>query len=274
MSDDLSAFFAKKKDKKKKTAVKLDEVGDMLERKAKRQEEYDHEVVADKGINFTNTESKPSGNAGEESEWIEYGDMNQGRLDGLKIKDLGAENEVVAEEPHESEEPKEQHESTRTWGQVEKKADADVETANDMAEYQQSIARAKFVPSAIRESRYQKAAQIDVSSSEMFPSLADASKIEKDKKDDKPAGGGWIKTGSENKGVTVPISGRGWNAGGPPSAVASGRERDSALAAIKALAAQSAPVAPRAAPAPVAEVSAPAAPSANAYVPPHLRNRN
>lgn len=38
MSTDLSAFFAKKNDKRKKNAVvKMDEVGQILERRAKKQ---------------------------------------------------------------------------------------------------------------------------------------------------------------------------------------------------------------------------------------------
>lgn len=37
MSDDLSAFFAKKKDKKKKNVVKMEDVGHILELKVKRQ---------------------------------------------------------------------------------------------------------------------------------------------------------------------------------------------------------------------------------------------
>ncbi|KAK5978239.1 hypothetical protein GCK32_022554 [Trichostrongylus colubriformis] len=40
MSDDLSAFFAKKKDKKKKNVVKMEDVGHILELKVKRQVRY------------------------------------------------------------------------------------------------------------------------------------------------------------------------------------------------------------------------------------------
>lgn len=70
---------------------------------------------------------------------------------------------------------------------------------------------------------------IDVTNQEMFPSLADASKMEHAKKEDAKTGGGWVKTGqSENRPAV-----RGWGtapSSGPPS---SGRDRDSALAAIK-----------------------------------------
>ena len=41
MSDDVTALFAKKKDKKsKKNVFKMDEVGEILERKVKRQVRY------------------------------------------------------------------------------------------------------------------------------------------------------------------------------------------------------------------------------------------
>lgn len=63
----------------------------------------------------------------------------------------------------------------------------------------------------------------------MFPSLADASKMEVAKKEESKIGGGWTKTGtSENR----PVARTGWGAppSGPPS---SGRDRDSALAAVK-----------------------------------------
>ncbi|CAI4227933.1 unnamed protein product [Auanema sp. JU1783] len=289
MSDDLSAFFAKKKDKKKKTVVKMDEVGQILERKAKRQEEHDQQAA---DLDKRDIDEPKRANNGEESEWIEYGESAQGRLEGLKIKDMGAESEHIEEEEHESEDQKEQQEAVRTWGQVDvkKQEEGEIETATDMANYQKQNARPDiFVPSCLRSGGgggYERShrADIDVSNQEMFPSLADATKIEKDKKEDK-TGGGWIKTGSSDTRSLPRMT------GAPASA---SRDREQALAAAKAFAAANDFSNARSA-APTASIARPVAPaptisrpvpaptssstssSSNAaeppkYIPPHLRS--
>ncbi|KAK5981657.1 hypothetical protein GCK32_005587, partial [Trichostrongylus colubriformis] len=88
MSDDLSAFFAKKKDKKKKNVVKMEDVGHILELKVKRQEENDQLQMENDIRNADESEYqvRTRGNgtvggqtSGEESEWIDYTDTNQGR---------------------------------------------------------------------------------------------------------------------------------------------------------------------------------------------------
>lgn len=283
MSDDLSAFFAKKKDKKKKTAVKIEEVGQALERRAKRQEEFEqeHDDLTEKRGNAGGEEEKAT-NTAEESEWIEYGE-SQGRLEGLKIKDMGLESEqdqVNNEEPEEH-----QVHETKTWGQVshEKKATEETEQAVTISD--KAMAAAYKPPAMRAPGRVYKprgpAANLDMSSDAAFPSLADASKIEKVKKEESKSPGGWVKAGSSGPGASS--SGM---SGGPPSRASSyskttsGSGREETLAALKNLVStpNNAPTRSELAPpassaAPAAASSTPAAPKAGAYVPPHMRNR-
>ncbi|CAI5446773.1 unnamed protein product [Caenorhabditis angaria] len=286
MSDDLSAFFAKKKDKKKKAAVKIEDVGQALERRAKRQEEYEQEQ--DEHHHIENNQKR--NNAGdddknanaEESEWIEYGDNYQGRLEGLKIKDMGLENDDAQADNNEPEDS-EVHE-TKTWGQInsEKKATEEPERAVTITDKQMAAAYKPPIPGSRRGpgGLRQQTANFDVSNDQLFPSLADASKIEKSKKDDVKANNGWVKAGgsNENRGV------RGYT-------VTTGSGRESALAAVKNMNATapapvrqpiqinppSNPPAPTPTPAPKVTAAAPTpvstAPAAGSYLPPHLRKK-
>ncbi|CAP38099.2 Protein CBG21101 [Caenorhabditis briggsae] len=282
MSDDLSAFFAKKKDKKKKTAVKIEEVGQALERRAKRQEEYEHEP--EEQVEKRGQEEEKAQSQTEESEWIEYGE-SQGRLEGLRIKDMGLESEQdqVNVEEHED---REAHE-TKTWGQVssEKKASEETEQAVTISDKAMAAA---YKPPALRKTTggvYRPrgpAANFDMSSDAAFPSLADASKIEKVKKEEGKGAGGWVKAGSGMSSNTGPSS------SGPPRAYTtiSGSGRESALAAAKpknpakafknfqSMLSSTGPAPTRSEPA-ATPSAAPAsnlgAPKSGSYVPPHLR---
>ncbi|VDN35763.1 unnamed protein product [Gongylonema pulchrum] len=92
MADDLSQFFAKKsakvKDRKKKVKLSVDEVGQVLERKAKRQEERDREDeeeerrAQDDAAFF---EKHP-----EDSEWLEYKDTNKSVTFYAALIELGS----------------------------------------------------------------------------------------------------------------------------------------------------------------------------------------
>ncbi|KIH58411.1 hypothetical protein ANCDUO_11381 [Ancylostoma duodenale] len=281
MSDDLSAFFAKKKDKKKKNVVKMEDVGHILELKVKRQEESD-QLQADADARAAEegefqVRARGNGTAagtqsGEESEWIDYTDTNQGRLEGLKIKDMGADSGDIAEEEHIDDEDQKAHtESVRTWGQIEKKEEEDHQNDDHFANLKQKTA---YVIPAQRQSGMRGTGQkVDISNNEMFPSLADASKIEKDKKEDAKSGG-WVKSSSGGSGINPasenrPIStANRWNmsAGPPPSSAA--RERDNAIKAVAAHSAQN-PT-----PAPIVREKESEAPKPAKYVPPSLRNRN
>ncbi|VDM70478.1 unnamed protein product, partial [Strongylus vulgaris] len=200
MSDDLSAFFAKKKDKKKKNVVKMEDVGHILELKVKRQEESD-QLQADADARAveegeyqvrTRGNNNTGGNqSSEESEWIDYTDTNQGRLEGLKIKDMGADSGDVAEEEQIDDEDQKAHtESVRTWGQIEKKEEEEDHQNDDhFANLKQKTAY--VIPSQRHSGMRGGGQKVDISNNEMFPSLADASKIEKDKKEDAKSGGWW-----------------------------------------------------------------------------------
>ncbi|XGW14109.1 hypothetical protein V3C99_000424 [Haemonchus contortus] len=277
MSDDLSAFFAKKKDKKKKNVVKMEDVGHILELKVKRQEENDQLQMESDMRNVDDGEyqvrargngSIPGQTSGEESEWIDYTDTNQGRLEGLKIKDMGAESGDVAEEDHADDEDLKVHtESIRTWGQVEKK-DEDDDHQNDDHFATFKTKSTYVIPAQRTLGMRTNAQKVDISNSEMFPSLADASKIEKDKKEEAKGSGGWVKSGSSASSASEnrPLSNANrWNmsSGPPPNA---SRERENAIKAAAANSAQN--------PAPVREKEPEAAPKPGKYVPPSLRNRN
>ncbi|KAK6745498.1 hypothetical protein RB195_011926 [Necator americanus] len=279
MSDDLSAFFAKKKDKKKKNVVKMEDVGHILELKVKRQEENDQlqadaeARVAEDGefqVRARGNSTAAGTQSGEESEWIDYTDTNQGRLEGLKIKDMGADSGDIAEEEHIDDEDQKAHtESVRTWGQVEKKEE-DHQNDDHFANLKQKTAY--VIPSQRQGGIRTSAQKVDISNNEMFPSLADASKIEKDKKEDAKSGG-WVKSSSGGSAINPasenrPIStANRWNmSAGPPPNVA--RERDSAIKAVAAHSAQNPTTAS------TLREKEPEAPKPAKYVPPSLRNRN
>ncbi|KHJ92166.1 hypothetical protein OESDEN_07953 [Oesophagostomum dentatum] len=191
------------------------------------------------------------------------------RLEGLKIKDMGADSGDIAEEEQIDDEDQKAHtESVRTWGQVEKKDEEDHQDDDHFANLKQKTA---YVIPAQRQHMRGGGQKVDISNNEMFPSLADASKIEKDKKEDVRSGG-WLKTSNVGGGNQLsenrPIStANRWNmsAGPPPSAA---RERDSAIKAVAAHSAQNP------APTPIAREKEPEAPKPAKYVPPSLRNRN
>ncbi|KAE9416635.1 hypothetical protein Angca_000919 [Angiostrongylus cantonensis] len=276
MSDDLSAFFAKKKDKKKRNVVKMEDVGHILELKVKRQEENDQlqmdaetRNVDDNEFQMRTRGNSTTGGAtsGEESEWIDYTDTNQGRLEGLKIKDMGADSGDVAEDDHvDDEDQKVQTESVRTWGQVEKKED-DHQNDDHFATLR---SKSTYVIPAQRQSQAMRSSQkVDISNNEMFPSLADASKIEKDKKEEAKSGG-WLKTGSNQSAASEnrPLSNTNrWNisSGPPPNAA---RERDNAIKAVAAYNTQNST------PTTIIREKEADTPKPEKYIPPQFRNRN
>ncbi|KJH42937.1 hypothetical protein DICVIV_11065 [Dictyocaulus viviparus] len=282
MSDDLSAFFAKKKDKKKRNVVKMEDVGHILELKVKRQEENDQlqmdaEVrnVDDNEFQMRARVNSNTGGAtsGEESEWIDYTDTNQGRLEGLKIKDMGADSGDVAEEDNVDDDDQKVHtESIRTWGQLEKKEE-DHQNDDHFATFK---AKTAYVIPAQRQAQMRGAQKVDISNNEMFPTLADASKIEKDKKEEAKSGG-WLvssvtlKSGGNQSATSEsrPLSSTNrWNisSGPPPSAA---RERDNAIKAVAAYNAQNSAQSSL-----IMREKEPDPPKPGKYVPPHFRNRN
>uniref|UniRef100_A0A915PGH8 Uncharacterized protein n=1 Tax=Setaria digitata TaxID=48799 RepID=A0A915PGH8_9BILA len=179
MGDDLLQFFAKKsakvKDKKKKVKLSVDEVGQVLERKAKRQEERDREDeeeerrAQDDAAFF---DKRP-----EDSEWLEYKDTNKEiALEELGIRDMNLTEQ--AEEALEDEKAA-TNEAPKTWSTAEKKESEEVVLPVPKKQttgvwkprcLMQNIARAGAVP--------------NINDQEVFPTFEAAEKIEKLKKDD------------------------------------------------------------------------------------------
>ena len=262
MADDLSAFFAKKKGKKKHV-VNLQEVEQVLEGRTKRQEEYDREVEEVKR-NY-----EESANGAEESEWIEYDSSNQGRLEGLKIKDMGVETEPVDEQMENEENKELRAEHVRTWGNLgEQKPDAPHSSEQTVSDAQMASAykpphqrTTKYIPPSVRK---ESAQMLDVNSDMLFPSLAHASKIEKTKKEETKAAGGWVKAGApaaENREADKKPT--------PWRPANTEKDRTSAINAVRTLTAQNSN--PTAAPPAAREVEPEKPKEENKYVPPHLR---
>ncbi|GMS87380.1 hypothetical protein PENTCL1PPCAC_9555 [Pristionchus entomophagus] len=258
---DLDSFFAKKKDKKKKTVVKVDDVGSLLERKAKKQEEREREETEDQ-------KNGDDDRSQEESEWLDYETNTNNRVDGLRIKDMGIEEqEEEVPEPVEGEEKEVVKEVTKTWGTIEKNETAPelIPTASEFAAAKSS----RYIAPSLRGGGSGPGGKIDLTNQEMFPTFAAAEQIEKHKKDE-------VKTGAWST-ATAPSTRTGayaaprsdpWGSARPAGG---DRERNAALDAVRAMSATA-----NAAPAPVRPPH-PVEPvlnkSANAYVPPHLRNQ-
>ncbi|CAJ0578826.1 unnamed protein product, partial [Mesorhabditis spiculigera] len=274
---DVSALFAKKRSgkTKKSNVVSMDAVGEVLERKARRQEVQAAEAEADKGRNAAHDEYSFLKNQ-EESEWIEtYEDGEHGRLEGLKIKDMGAES---SEEDEEEEQPvqkpvpvEQQH---KGWGATTKKPEDDDEEAATQSEVPRGPpARAGrgYVPPSMRGGGRAQAANIDISNEEMFPTIGAAVEIEKHNKEEKKNPWGKV----ESSGSSSSRGANTYQVGGRTDMTASmAAGKNDAIAAVRAMAQASGPVVPRQPRPEPAEPAAPAAPKGNAYVPPHLRNRN
>ncbi|GMT17955.1 hypothetical protein PFISCL1PPCAC_9252 [Pristionchus fissidentatus] len=254
---ELDSFFAKKKDKKKKTLVKLDDVGSLLERKAKRQEEREREEAEDQ-------KNGDGDRSQEESEWLDYEPNTNIRVDGLRIKEMGLEDtEEEGPEPVEGEKEVEK-ETTKTWGTVEKN-----ETAPELIPTASEFAAAKstrYIAPSLRGSGVGFGNKgIDLTNQEMFPTFAAAEQIEKHKKDEVKSA--WTtagpKTTETRPGAYVAPRGPAWGS-------SQSRDRDEAMAAARSMGASAQPVQPIRPPHPVEpELKK----SANAYVPPHLRNQ-
>ncbi|GMR40970.1 hypothetical protein PMAYCL1PPCAC_11165 [Pristionchus mayeri] len=253
---DLDSFFAKKKDKKKKTVVKVDDVGSLLERKAKKQEEREREEAED-------LKNGDDDRSQEESEWLDYETNTNNRVDGLRIKDMGLED-TEEETPEAVEGEKEVvKEVTKTWGTIEKSETAPelIPTASEFAANKPS----RYVAPSMRGAN--AGGKIDLSNQEMFPTFAAAEQIEKHKKDEVKTtntANAWSTAGApaSRPGVYQAPKSDAWVR---PSA----REKDDALAAVRAMSANAAPAPIRPPHPPEPELKK----SANAYVPPHLRNQ-
>lgn len=181
MADDLAAFFAKKKDKKKKGVVNLDEVGQHLERKVKILEQRETSADPDFESEFApamDLRPKESGGAlktqaggdnDEDSEWLEYSEKPA--IGEFKFKDFDDQDKQEIEE----EKKGSSAETNRTWNIGANKAnDENVNVAPKPP--------VKSVYQPPGQSRRAAAQQLDITNEMMFPSIGDAEKIEKEEK--------------------------------------------------------------------------------------------
>jgi len=163
MSDDLTAFFAKKasksKDRKKKGVINIEDVGQQLERKAKIQEEGDYQGDEQERKSSMETTSKSNLNA-EDSEWIDFNEKPS--LEKFTFKEFKEPNEDELEE-----EKRRMKEPNKTWNIVEPQKEISVENVVTKP--------AKFVVRG--QTRAEKVP--DLNNQEMFPSIADAGEVEK-----------------------------------------------------------------------------------------------
>lgn len=268
-SEDLAAFFAKKKakDGKKKKVVNIDEVGAQLERKAKIQEQWDREEE-ERSKQELADEAFIKGQDNEDSEWIDATEVTQ--KINTAVKDMSLNDN--AEDEDEEEQNVVVNEPGKTWNiGVEKQEKEEPEPTKPV----KAAAPAKYVPpSQKRQHGNPRTTQLDMNNEELFPSLAAAAKIEKEEKAQV----------DEKKKTQNP-----WGKPEEPSIRAPAPQSNDVLSQQQAAPPTETPQAPAGdvwrrkepanAPAAepprqtAAEEAAAGAPKPGAYVPPHLRNR-
>uniref|UniRef100_A0A0N5A9T4 Protein CDV3 homolog n=1 Tax=Syphacia muris TaxID=451379 RepID=A0A0N5A9T4_9BILA len=203
MADDLSQFFAKKaaktKDKRKKVKVNLDEVGEVLERKSKRQEERDrlNEDAEKASQEEANTERRT-----EDSEWLEYKDSNR----EISLEEIGIRDMNLTEQKKEGN--------------------------DELIVPQLQPPKQKYVVRAKQQAALKKGGVVpNLDDHDMFPTFADAEKMEKNNKD--------AERKKRNDGFTVVMSDRErglgltGNVGIRRSVASSSGDRGAALAAVR-----------------------------------------
>jgi hypothetical protein len=171
MPDELENFFAKKKgkDKRKKNALHVGDIGEYLDQTNRNFELIEREE--NEYLNRQNEkESKEGENREEDSEWLEAApeeDMSS-RFAEIGIKEMDA-SELTEDE--EEQETKIENIATKTWKNP---VEAPAETT---PQYTITTSK-KYVPPVARSGR-RGGAEIDLKNEEMFPSIANAEKIEK-----------------------------------------------------------------------------------------------
>ncbi|EFO22356.1 hypothetical protein LOAG_06129 [Loa loa] len=267
MGDDLSQFFAKKsakvKDKKKKVKLSVDEVGQVLERKAKRQEERDREDeeeerrAQDDAAFF---DKRP-----EDSEWLEYKDTNK----EIALEELGIRDMNLTEQTEEAleDEKTSTNEAPKTWSTAEKK-----ESEEFILPVPKKQAPGVWKPRCLMQNTARVSAVPNINDQDLFPTFEAAEKIEKLKKDDEKK--------RRNDGFTIVASDRdssgawtnrgassnSWHrAGGSGSGVSSSNaDRTALLSTVRQVTSSGAPN-------PVPPSQSFQTKNPNAYVPPSRR---
>lgn len=271
MADDLSQFFAKKaaksKEKKKKVKVSVEDVGHVLEMKAKRQEERDRED--DEEEKRAQEDASFLEKRQEDSEWLEFKDTNREMsLEELGIRDMNLTEQVEEALEEEKATPAE---APRTWNMNTESKEQSEEMM--MIPQPQPPKKEVYRPRHLQNQAAQPlkaGAAPNIDDQEMFPTFAAAEKIEKLNKD--------IDKKKRNDGFTTVTSERessnAWgqrstaNAWQRPQSAASGgmnADRDALFSAVKQVTTSGAPNPQPPPPQPLQPKNP------NAYVLPHLR---
>lgn len=257
MSDELANFFAKKaqKSKDRKKKINVGEIAECLERNAHNQENNEREEAEKQSEQPTPVADLNN----DDSEWIENPDDDLTKLEELGIR--GMDVSELTDEEEVEEEKVETEPKTWNFEQNNLKTPKESERAEEIAPQ----LKTKYVPPVNRfAGRRIVQPKIDLKSEEMFPSIEDAEKIEKElskpeaKKNTDLQNDGWTVKGSETDKSNVYR---------PPQAKTiyrPGNVRESANAP------QAKPTIYR--PGNVRESAK--APSANKYVPPNKRAQN
>jgi len=175
MADDLASFFAKKttkKDKKKKSGViSIEDVGNRLERKAKRNEldEFEDDQNFEL-VKLTKNRIEPMrlDNNSEDSEWIDFNDK-PATFAALNIKELSEPEEEDDDYGKTTKEP------TKGWSDR-----TTIVEKEEVAKENKAIPAAKAYKPPSSHQRAAKA--VDLNSDLAFPTLSSAPMIEKELK--------------------------------------------------------------------------------------------
>ncbi|CAJ0567999.1 unnamed protein product, partial [Mesorhabditis spiculigera] len=258
---EVSALFAKRKDKQKKPkVVSIDAVAEVLVRHANKAEFEAFAEVEDSRPNVDAPPLRP----GVDTEWIDEFEDDCGRLEGLGIKDMGAE---ISEK--------------------EEKEDGQTDDESSAPIVAKPATGGAYRPKVYRAPR----ANIDLTNQEMFPTIGAAVEMEKQHKDDKKNPWTSVEHPPASGGRYVPPNRRGDD--DADFAATRRAEKEDAIAAARAMTRTPTPSAPRPGPAVDSKPSAPpaqvdakpekkaeatpeetkpaAAPTKPKYVPPHLR---
>ncbi|KAL7070014.1 hypothetical protein ACQ4LE_011154 [Meloidogyne hapla] len=162
MTDELASFFAKKASKaKKKGVIRLQEVADQLERRARIQDELDENDAKIESEPTTTKTSSNNNNDNEDSEWLDFDDKP---VLPPVIKEMAdVDIELEEEEKRSSAEP------IKTWN-------FNNNENIDVLPHPVTPQKVKYEPKAASRAKQNP---LDLTNKMSFPSLSDADEVEK-----------------------------------------------------------------------------------------------
>ncbi|VDN57997.1 unnamed protein product [Dracunculus medinensis] len=201
MADDLTQFLAKKaaKSREKKKKLKVEDVGNVLDRKAKKQEENDR-TNEEEERRIQNDEAFFEKRL-EDSEWLDFRDTNK----EISLEELGIRDMNLTEQVEEAleEEKTIAAEAPKTWNtSMEPKESNEIPL---ILPQKPAIYRPKHIQLATAN---RTGPVININDQEMFPTFEAAEKMEKLRKDDdkKKKNDGFTMVTSDRERDSNPIS--------------------------------------------------------------------